>query len=601
MIFPILPSIQLLSIIKHLSMKKNLRLFSLLFAVFCACSKEAPVEKLKDGYLSVFPVVSMETKGFITSFYAGDEVGIYIEGAGEGAGQNLRGSYDGCDWEMPWIEAPSRSMPVYGYYPLQSGVTDVLPVDLRRQTDYLYSGKINGTTGLSRVHMEMKHALALVSVTVTRNDYPLLGHVSKITLDGVHLTGNMDIRTGAISPSGEKKAFIIEPDWIVDDALPSKASVLLLPAEDTASVRITATVDGYEYSYVAPNRRQAGCEYVYSIVLSQGEASRPNPGGGECMLDVSYWNTFGKDDPVQLAAPPPEDEFQVNTNFRSYGKTLVRGEGKIFGASLHNFSDKVFDGQIRFALFQGERIVEQYPVYNIRRIQAEGRWDGFQIPCYVNAPAGVYRLKALFRSKGDQAWFAPAYRYETEDGDWEYVVQEKTDIPALTSVRLEGERTHDGLITFVDLGADFNVQYYLSNRERKALQGEIKAVWERSFGDFYNKGQDDGQGWSDEIGRLRIELEEGQLSFEGLIPCRITQFRARPPRFVPAIHLYWKADGSDSWELMRNDCDYLFIHLKGMQDNFLLDEEGEIIPGPSVGYTIARHQTTNYVYLFLNE
>jgi hypothetical protein len=142
------------------------------------------------------------------------------------------------------------------------------------------------------------------------------------------------------------------------------------------------------------------------IPLSEPEAggapTLPNPGAGEFTLDTAYWNTFGKDDSIRLIEPPsPYGALEVNTSFRAYGKTLVRGEGRIFGLTLHNFSGQVFDGQVRFALFRGDSMLERYPVYNIRRIQGEGHWDGIQIPCFVNAPPGNCRLQALLRCRGD--------------------------------------------------------------------------------------------------------------------------------------------------------------------------------------------------------
>jgi hypothetical protein len=292
-------------------------------------------------------------------------------------------------------------------------------------------------------------------------------------------------------------------------------------------------------------------------------------------------------------------ELRLGTNFTAYGKTLVRGEGRIFGAVLHNFSSAVFDAQIRFALFREGEMVEQYPVYNLPPLEGGGRWDGFGIPCFVNAPPGVYHLKALLRSKGDTAWFVPAYAERVEESDWVYVVREPTTTPSLTSVRLEGERTHDSLIRFVKEGEGFNILYYLSNREGKALHGEIKAVWERSFDGFYNKAQDDGQSWSDEIGRIRIDLEDGTVAHEGQIPCRIREYHPNVSRFMPAVHLYYRPEGSFLWKLMQNDCDFLFTLLMGVEEYRPKDGDGTVIHAPSVSRILAEYQTTNYVYLAL--
>jgi hypothetical protein len=163
------------------------------------------------------------------------------------------------------------------------------------------------------------------------------------------------------------------------------------------------------------------------------------------------------------------------------------------------------------------------------------------------------------------------------------------------------DKIHENLFFFVELNENFMLQYYLSNRGRKALHGEIRAVWERSFGEFYNIAADDGNTWSEEIGRAKIDLAEGQASYQGEIPCQITQFHALPKRYVPIVHLYYKADGSDKWLLMRHDCDFLFTQIKGVEDLWAIDENGNYTHDPSVGENTREYQTCNYAYILLKE
>jgi hypothetical protein len=70
---------------------------------------------------------------------------------------------------------------------------------------------------------------------------------------------------------------------------------------------------------------------------------------------------------------------------------------------------------------------------------------------------------------------------------------------------------------------------------------------------------------------------------------------------MPVVHLYCKLSGSDRWELMRNDCDFLFTHLKGVEDYCPADGQGDMVAAPSVAVILARYQTTNYVYLLLKQ
>lgn len=150
-----------------------------------------------------------------------------------------------------------------------------------------------------------------------------------------------------------------------------------------------------------------------------------------------------------------------------------------------------------------------------------------------------------------------------------FAIKEQTDLPALRIIQVEEETNTGVVIHNRPYDSNFNITYVLSNRGKIPLKGEIKAVWERTFdytGHCYrpsskrtNTVNDDE--WQDEIGRMSIDLQPTIRFWKGSMPCRFPQKREMPRTSdgigyaTPMIHLYWKAEGSGEWVLLRCDLD----------------------------------------------
>lgn len=68
-------------------------------------------------------------------------------------------------------------------------------------------------------------------------------------------------------------------------------------------------------------------------------------------------------------------------------------------------------------------------------------------------------------------------------------------------MNLEGYQSESNVIRFVKLNQPFNMEFTMTNRAGVPLNGEIKAVWHRTFtGEFYLQSDADESVWEDEIG-----------------------------------------------------------------------------------------------------
>lgn len=556
----------------------------------------------KPVFLNIIPTIDgmQQTRsGIITQFASEDKIGLFLTSGELGnnyedidVASNLPASFTGKDWSIKTpVELSDKKATMYSYYPYSELVTDgtKIPIEIASQTDYLFGTKAVAQRTAPEANITMKHALALVSVKVLKNDYEGLGKLSRFTIDGIKTEGFMNISDGSVIAEGNAVSFSHDCDITLDDDNPLKTSIISFPlvVSETSGVQFKVNIDGLNYSFDVPVSHiwKQGFEYIYTLNLHK-EAQQPTP--DDVKLDVEYWSKFGKEDNI-VVGENSTSMLRITTNYQSFGKTVVRNEGKDFAVFVYNYGD-TFEGKVRMALFDGDNLVEQYQPYNISI--ASKKYDGYRIPCFVQAPAGTYQLKPLFQVKGSTEWLCPRYSSTAEDIDWKYTVSEESNTPSLRTINLEGERVVD-LIFPVTKREPFNIEYKLSNRAAVALHGEIKAVWERNFGDFYNITEDDGISWADEIGRMRIDLDANVRYYNGKITCNILNERPTVERCTPDVHLYFKADGSTDWKLMRNDCDNVFEAMKGIVDYRIYDNDGFVIDG--LDYVLIHNKATNYV------
>lgn len=505
------------------------------------------------------------TRGIITNFTDNDKIGLFIT-EGE-LGDNYQGNTDAANVPASYFQGAwkvEKKIPVtaqgvvYAYYPHNSKVTDgaAVPVEIASQTDYLYARSATVDAKNPIADIGMRHALSLVSVRVRKNDYQHEGKLAKIEVLDVLQSGTMNIATGKVT-GGSTSTYSVEPNLLLDDNDLEKTQMIMLPVvvgEAQGNMRFQITIDAKYYTWDIPKSHiwEAGKEYTYTLNLGKTPEETP-----DLELDVDYWTKYGKDDNIQIEnhTQPGSAYYRVvdvEMGSTPYGRTVVQGESYAFRGVVNSRTES-FKGRVKYTLWQGDKMVEQFPSYSFE-CKGKNFFNTLTIPCFVTAAPGTYRLKMLLKEEGKNTWFIPSDRY-SEEHDWMFTVQADNAAPSIKSMNLEGYTSAYNTIHKVRINQPFNMEYTLTNRAGVALKGEVKAVWHRTFtGEFYFSRDNDGNTWEEEIGRVNIDLSANAKENKGKIACCIKLNRSSN-KFVETISFYYKADGATTWMLVRSDSD----------------------------------------------
>ena len=557
--------------------------------------------------MTVNPTVApiLTKSGVVDKFTSLSKIGMFIcSGAidskynSDAQNINVPAAYDGTNWTIGReVKLTNYIATVYGYYPYNAVNSNGSAIDVETdsQTDYLYAAKAFVSASQPKANLTMKHAMSLVSLVIKKNDYKGEGKVGKVEIVGVQSAGKMDITSGLVAKTGASGTYTRNCDYILNDNSLTKNRIITLPLKvlDTSGITIKVTVDGREFFYDVPTTHtwDAGYESTYTLNLHDTSIDELT----DVVLDKKYWSTFGREDNVTTASNSTS-LLRIQNYSTDYGKVAVSSEGKKFGVWVNNYGAD-FKGKVRFALYNGMQLVEKYQAYNIS-IKG-GYYNVFEIPCFVNCTPGTYKLVPLFQADGSSDWVAPKYYTGVTDDDWAYTVTSDNTAPSCRYMWMDGaNKKFNRLIYSKLLNESFNVNYIITNRAQVALHGEVKAVWERTFGDFIPSSYNDGNIWSDEVGRTRVDIAAGTKTYTGVVTCAIKTTRPAVTRFTPMIHLFYKADGTDNWILMRDDCDILFESMKGITDMNILGADNWTVVGGLVSI-MGKYSTGNLLYCSL--
>lgn len=509
-------------------------------------------------------------RGVINAWQSGNEIGLYTEN------KNLKYTYDGSKWIAAEQYEVQNEQTVYAYHPYDQNATDMkLDIDLTKQEDVMY-GKCAVTPDFPTAKPVMNHALSLIRIKLMRDEYIGKGLITDVMIKNVSSSLIMNILDGDIWIQEGKSDIPIGGGYMLNDDNPAVSEAILPPLYHPDGVSLSFKLDGKEMSYTFPSWHEweAGNIYTYTIKIKgayNGEVNKE-----DVPIDVEYWSQFGKTDEIVLRTVDYtdfENQFSISTNHTQFGYDCYQNEGKPFGLFYTHWGSEMFEGKVRFVFMQGGQIVEKFQPIDIK---IQGNWDGKKIQCYVTAAPGTYQLVPLFQRKGESTWFkAIDYEQNGSAAEWMYEVKAPApdNLPALRDILLEKEGNNTNFLSYrIPYNESFNVVYTLSNKGKKALKGEIKAVWEREFklkSNSYRPGTkkqnttNDVQ-WADEIGRVSVDIQPGIRYWKGIMECKVNTHYAKPTDSYgneyagPVIHLYWKPDGSSEWTLLRLDADYLF-------------------------------------------
>lgn len=572
---------------------KNVRMNAivgwLLFAstiALCGCSEDNrftpsppsphPVAKsLLRVNASVVPLQEVNTRvKVVRSFEQDHTIGVFY-----GKEPNRPFSYQNGDWIGKDISLTENLQNLYAYFPYHKEVTNpsAVPVDISRQEDVLYGTAVVSSSA-PNANIPMMHALSLVRVVVKKNDYSGEGKIQSLTWRGIKMNGVMDIATGEVVASSESGSVQVGGEYILDDTKdPVAIEAIMIPTPSAKDIALAVVVDGKERIYNLPeqHRFERGKAYTYTLMLT-AEYNTPIA-LDECPVDVTYWTSFGKTDQIVLGTS--DKDFFAIAPSTIEGADTYRMEGKrlSFLGYWTGFDPNTgempatWEGEFRMVLLdENGKIIEQFQACEIMAKNGD-MMKGTGRRSFVTAPVGTYELSALFRKKGTTTWIKAERKEGVTARDMAVYVSAKTTLPAVRQVQVDGEY-NDGVFVYDrPVGENFSITYILSNRSEIAVHGEIKAVWERSFeykGHTFRPCQkrentiNDDQ-WQDEIGRVRVNLNSDVRFWKGIINCRFPIRRENPQTTTgigyctPVVHLYYKADGTNEWKLLRQDCDPL--------------------------------------------
>lgn len=535
-----------------------------------------------------------QTRGIIEAFAPGHEMGIFVStNQGDEATGTKNASYlfDGKVWNAGQDVPVEADANVVAYLPYDKGVTDFkdVPFDLADQNDILYgTGKV--TKDVPTANLVMQHAMTLVRIRLIKNEYMGTGLVSDMTFADVYTSGTVDASTGGVKINYNQGRGTVKVggNYMLNDENPVTVDAIMLPkaAHEEQAASVSFVIDGQKHTYTFPVQHEwkAGMKYTYTLKMTGNYNAPVNK--EQVDIDVEYWGQYGKTDDIVLNPNPEDYEFTIWTNYTEYGYDCYQNEGKVFGTFYYPWCG-TSEGEMRFVFMKKgtNEIVEKFQPIDIK---TNGGWDGKRIQCYVTSAPGTYQLVPLFRKKGETMWCrAAGYDYGSTDQEWLYEVKAPAldDLPALRMMEVEGQGYTSILAYPVPDDTSWNLVYTLSNKGEKALRGEIKAVWEREFklkSNSYRPSTRDKQvanadsEWADEIGRVSINIPVGTRFWKGIMECKFPVKHAKPIDSkgvlyaVPVLHLYWKAEGSGEWILLRCDADYLFN--RNYTEGYIWDE-----------------------------
>ena len=536
-----------------------------------------------------------QTRGIIEAFAPGHEMGVFIstDRTDEAAGtKNASYLFDGKVWNAGQDVPVEADADVVAYLPYDKGVTDFksVPFDLADQNDILY-GTAKVTKDVPTASLMMQHAMTLVRVRLMKNEYMGTGLVSDMTFAGVLTSGTVDALTGAVTKDYNhgRGSVKVGGNYMLNDESPVIVDAIMIPrAAYDEQASVSFVIDGQKHTYAFPVQHEwkAGMKYTYTLKMTGNYNAPVNK--EQVDIDVEYWGQYGKTDDIVLNPNPEDYEFTIWPNYTEYGYDCYQNEGKVFGTFYYPWCG-TSEGELRFVFMkQGtNEIVEKFQPIDIK---TNGGWGGKRIQCYVTSAPGTYQLVPLFRRKGETMWCrAAGYDYGSMDQEWLYEVKAPVpdDLPALRMMEVEGQGFTSILAYPVPDDTSWNLVYTLSNKGEKALRGEIKAVWEREFklkSNSYRpsnkkEGAINDDEWRDEIGSVSVNVPVGTRFWKGIMSCQFPVKRLAPMYFTgsewvkyagPIVHLYWKAEGSNEWILLRCDADYLFNRNYG--EGYIWDE-----------------------------
>lgn len=251
-------------------------------ATSCSDDKDEVATNIDKEVTFTTTVQTRALTNVITALKDGDAMGVYMtESNSVGADQQVKTNKVICQngvWKgEPAIEmANGEKTYLFAAYPYQptSSRPDIIPIDVKSQTDYLYSGSgASVSYDNPKAQLTMKHALSILAFNIKNENYAGEGKLQQISISGkpIYTSGTMNVSSGTVKGTSSGKyiqdcdATIQASGW--EENIPD---FFCIPFVSSGSdVTVTFKIDGEEYSSLLPKQGiTGGMKYIFHLAFT---------------------------------------------------------------------------------------------------------------------------------------------------------------------------------------------------------------------------------------------------------------------------------------------------------------------------------------------
>lgn len=235
--------------------------------------------------------IGSHTRASGSSWGNGDEVGIYMTGAGAGIDAATAVNKKYLAQTNGILTPESKTEAIYypetgnadfvAYYPYSSSVADnIVAVNVSNQSkpeaiDLLYSNNAKNIANGATVSLGFTHQLSLVTIDLKNTDgtIPSLNGTT-VSMGGMNTQASFDLDGGVLTVSPQSSEPTLDMYMVAGQDGAMKAQAIVLPTKATGSSQtqmvLTFKLDGmtFEYTVSDISAFEGGKEYLYTADLS---------------------------------------------------------------------------------------------------------------------------------------------------------------------------------------------------------------------------------------------------------------------------------------------------------------------------------------------
>ena len=235
--------------------------------------------------------IGSHTRASGSSWGNGDEVGIYMTGAGAGIDAATAVNKKYLAQTNGILTPESKTEAIYypetgnadfvAYYPYSSSVADnIVAVNVSNQSkpeaiDLLYSNNAKNIANGATVSLGFTHQLSLVTIDLKNTDgtIPSLNGTT-VSMGGMNTQASFDLDGGMLTVSPQSAEPTLDMYMVAGQDGAMKAQAIVLPTKATGSSQtqmvLTFKLDGmtFEYTVSDISAFEGGKEYLYTADLS---------------------------------------------------------------------------------------------------------------------------------------------------------------------------------------------------------------------------------------------------------------------------------------------------------------------------------------------